>query len=1287
MKAADPSGRIVIEVGTVLLNVFRKGTRTSGEDCVALDFGSHDDVDAEDQTTPPDPETEKEHTRRQNRPFVLYFVALVAELQRILPRDKTGRRRCVSAEMLWDMGGQELNRLKPTHSQDKAAFCGNSGFYETWMRKLRRPKDKQKRPYGFDEINDAQLFREWAKQMRLTPRGLMETIFWRETVNRKTAKAMEQRCCSLYGLAPDWDVTVVGIEQLAPAVRAVFTGLPAKVRALTAGETELSERLDRYLEWAEHLPELQPPAVVLDVRVSSYEQPEWRQDRVISVGKPGLVSESAGATGNERTWTATDVLCRADQRIVLIGDPGSGKTVALLARFKTLLKEATENGNAPLPIYVDLTNVDPCGARSLEEAVLSHIGPILVGKLRALADVGRDMILLFDGLDRLKPGASLAQTARNVMGFSFERGIRQVVMTCSKAQWSDTFLGGATAAVYGILTLDLGPGRNAERYVRTRVPHHARRLLDDAREPDSQLGDMVRHPVYLSLLCDYLRGKKADTLFPAYPGRLLHSWVHDQLRGQNGTWYKKGARESLMDIAAFMVKQGVVDVPVDDLTPVDVRTYSGWQQHLDDACSCRILAPSARPDRTERIRFQNHYLRDYFASLWLKAKFAAGSHELILDLLQDTGWDQPFIFAVQNDAAMQTLVRVLDRLVTTDLFLFTEVILCGRTLPSTDVKRWAGALEPMTKKGAFRHEATCVLCALDACSALPILRQNLGDDSLMPHLLMEGVRCFPAADRLSFLKEVDRSDNERVRDAAARLLAEYEPVDPSGLLTAYTQSRVPPPLAPVITRWTESNETQRVPMLIRALTTILPTVRRDPKPVLTREWLATWQLDMPAEGFVRYFSPSTIRGQIYRLADARDIMESLLATNSTEAVSEVKHFLAQPTFRPVVALLIAQCDPHLLFHARLRALQAAFLDAAARGATKGSYECDGFADAIARDVQMLATRHDEVFGSGRLVPPDLATGALEALTAARPDDLWGLGRPDDDEKGELWYFLQRSNLCDSTIAAKDTAYLWRCAIEERLDVSVRERIVQLLTVVDPHGVLTKFEVLRTTLPRESIAFWLSEAAEVVDELPPNVAEELFSAWVACRPRIACPYAGTFAKRPRTDEMAHRLAGMIKAEPPVESCHDALLDLLNSQVLWDHPRILEILRRRLRRERTSEGKVAAAACLADCGDEVGWSHLIKPLPKWVNKAIPWSTVRSNREHKLFRPLVVALRQSSIEELMAYRIHPIIAYALGILGEDDCKRLISETRANLSENDRAEVFSWARDLVGRRFFDLL
>ena len=169
--------------------------------------------------------------------------------------------------------------------------------------------------------------------------------------------------------------------------------------------------------------------------------------RLVPLGYVPLVRNSlSGSPGNPKTEPLTDAL-HAYPRLLLTGEDGSGKTIALWRHALEIARGATTwrivTGRQTIPILVSLsryTTAEPApdGLRLgfLAETLRQYGAKMLAGQLPALLRHGRVQIL-FDGLDEIAAPQVIDIIRELSMGLNHRYKQVRVIITCRSAPLLD----------------------------------------------------------------------------------------------------------------------------------------------------------------------------------------------------------------------------------------------------------------------------------------------------------------------------------------------------------------------------------------------------------------------------------------------------------------------------------------------------------------------------------------------------------------------------------------------------------------------------------------------------------------------------------------------------------------------------------------------------------------------------------------------------------------------------------------------------------------------------------
>jgi len=209
--------------------------------------------------------------------------------------------------------------------------------------------------------------------------------------------------------------------------------------------------------------------------------------------------------------------------LVILGDPGSGKTTQLKRLVLACLREGPESLGLPadtLPVFLPLRDLEDLrhGVDAFIESALDspHLA-MGAGFGRRLLERGR-LLLLFDGLDEVADPEQRARVSRWIEDLARQRPTCLPVVTCRFAGYGDDArLGPEFLELhlrpltpeqseqfirnwYKVVTLSQTPGPAALDVAAAEADKLIRRL----REPDyrsARMAEMTRNPLLLANLC------------------------------------------------------------------------------------------------------------------------------------------------------------------------------------------------------------------------------------------------------------------------------------------------------------------------------------------------------------------------------------------------------------------------------------------------------------------------------------------------------------------------------------------------------------------------------------------------------------------------------------------------------------------------------------------------------------------------------------------------------------------------------------------------------------------
>ncbi len=218
-------------------------------------------------------------------------------------------------------------------------------------------------------------------------------------------------------------------------------------------------------------------------------------------------------------------------RVLLLGDPGAGKTTTLFAFARDAVARRLENPALPLPILAPIATWDAAKQSPLVDWLTASIPMLKQSDLSHLIDSGKALLLL-DGLDELG-GERSSETSEDAEPSRYDPRLRflnlvpsqtPVIVTCRVKDYAEI---GEKLALNGAVTLQPLNDAQMKAYLGD-MPD-----LWAALESDPELREVARTPLLLSLftfafrdlpdeakaLRDLTRGDLRDKIFETYVRR------------------------------------------------------------------------------------------------------------------------------------------------------------------------------------------------------------------------------------------------------------------------------------------------------------------------------------------------------------------------------------------------------------------------------------------------------------------------------------------------------------------------------------------------------------------------------------------------------------------------------------------------------------------------------------------------------------------------------------------------------------------------------------------------
>lgn len=259
----------------------------------------------------------------------------------------------------------------------------------------------------------------------------------------------------------------------------------------------------------------------------------YTADRPDAVRHPWdtLVQPSAQReAASDSAASIIDVFDRFSQELLILGEPGSGKTTALLILARDLLLHADRDSSAPIPVILNLASWRPRWPTFelwlIDELSMRYGAPPQFSQRWLQLD---QLLPLLDGLDELPP-EHRAQCVEAINSFRRRNGVSALVV-CSRS--ADYLTLEAQLNLRGAIELQPLSLEQIDRYLVTLGPALA--MLRQLVQTDPDVQELAHTPLLLHIMVLVYHGKPLEDvdlsgtqdeqrrrLFDAYIDQMLH---------------------------------------------------------------------------------------------------------------------------------------------------------------------------------------------------------------------------------------------------------------------------------------------------------------------------------------------------------------------------------------------------------------------------------------------------------------------------------------------------------------------------------------------------------------------------------------------------------------------------------------------------------------------------------------------------------------------------------------------------------------------------------------------
>lgn len=244
-----------------------------------------------------------------------------------------------------------------------------------------------------------------------------------------------------------------------------------------------------------------------------------------------------------RERSLSRALDRSQERLILLeGDPGSGKSVALRHVALDLARRARRRGfKTVIPLYINLKEIDRTPGTPVDRALIQDfamkalnrvhdrdVDAFLQSELRSGMLEGA-WLFLFDSFDEIpeilgstEPDAAIQQYTRAIEDFL--HGMNR----CRGVLASRSFRGPGGLAWPRFRIQPLTPKQRVRLVLKTNLPRPVQQeLLERLPAAAEQMGGQLNNPLFLGLICEHMEGGRP---FPESGYAVFESYIERRLR-------------------------------------------------------------------------------------------------------------------------------------------------------------------------------------------------------------------------------------------------------------------------------------------------------------------------------------------------------------------------------------------------------------------------------------------------------------------------------------------------------------------------------------------------------------------------------------------------------------------------------------------------------------------------------------------------------------------------------------------------------------------------------------
>jgi hypothetical protein len=463
-----------------------------------------------------------------------------------------------------------------------------------------------------------------------------------------------------------WLTTRIGLFELPPEWRALHNYLSTLYSTI---DKDIREKT--YVE--PHAKALPEDADRLKAKRTEFLTPiQQLIKEIVGVSHGGDAQNAQISAISKKSKFVRDIVKRllgADEPLMLLGDPGTGKSITLQQAAMLIAENESKRMFPKVCLFIRLGEFRVPGEVS-SHTVWDYVKRSTPQEIRPFLDsldaLGR-LVIFFDGMDEMSRERYNQHTAALSVFAGSRKGVTKTLFSCRITDFTPQFQ-------HNRLVLLPFSQKHIYRYLKRQLPSFPITVEGDKwsakqlakRLSKKDLPMQADNPFVLWLLCDYLQ---KEQVWPKSRVHLLEHYNRSNYERKTRDALQKG--KSMPDMDSAFLTWGRVAYEITDrnkgaaIPLQEVKRFLAPEElhAIQAGVQCGVLQESLDMETT-LIRFEHHRFQEYFTAFYLSKNIKEKSAIRWLDKLDAPRWQETLFNLVligSGQEAITALDEAIDR--------------------------------------------------------------------------------------------------------------------------------------------------------------------------------------------------------------------------------------------------------------------------------------------------------------------------------------------------------------------------------------------------------------------------------------------------------------------------------------------------------------------------------------------------------------------------------------------------------------------------------------------------